>query len=64
MTPNLLEMTAPLREDFSIPYHDFGPAAERPRLAMVAGVHGNELNGIFVLSRLAEYLQRIADGTQ
>jgi len=64
MTPTLLEMTAPLREDFAIPYHDFGPAAERPRLAIVAGVHGNELNGIFVLSRLAEYLQGIADGTR
>jgi len=63
-TPTLLEMTAPLREDFSIPYHDFGPSTQRPKLALVAGVHGNELNGIFVLSRLAEYLQRIADGTQ
>lgn len=63
-TPTLLEMTAPLREDFVIPYHDFGPRTEAPRLALVAGVHGNELNGIFVLSRLAEYLHRIAEGTR
>jgi predicted deacylase len=59
MTPTLLEMTAPLRDDFAIPYHDFGPAGERPALALVAGLHGNELNGIFVLSRLAEFLARI-----
>lgn len=63
-TPTLLQMTAPLREDFAIPYHEFGPQAARPKLALVAGLHGNELNGIFVLSRLAEYLRRIADGLQ
>jgi predicted deacylase len=57
-------MTAPLREDFTIPYHEFGPSAGRPKLALVAGLHGNELNGIFVLSRLAEFLRRIADGLQ
>ena len=63
-TPTLLEMTAPLRDDFTIPYHDFGPAAERPSLALVAGLHGNELNGIFVLSRLAEFLARVGDGRE
>jgi hypothetical protein len=62
--PTLLQMTAPLREDFTIPYHDFGPAAERPKLALVGGLHGNELNGIFVLSRLAEFVRRIAEGRQ
>src|SRR5271169_4329272 len=64
MPPTLLKMTAPLREDFAIPYHDFGPPGEAPKLALVAGLHGNELNGIFVLSRLAECLRRIADGSQ
>ncbi|MFN8640172.1 MAG: M14 family metallopeptidase [Candidatus Binatia bacterium] len=61
-TPTLLRMTAPLRDDFVIPYHDCGPAAEKPALALVAGLHGNELNGIFVLSRLAQFLANIADG--
>jgi predicted deacylase len=64
MTPTFLRMTAPLREDFSIPYHDFGPSSAAPNLAVVGGLHGNELNGIFVLSRLAECLRRIADGRQ
>jgi predicted deacylase len=63
-TPTLLEMTAPLRDDFTIPYHDFGPATQRPALALVAGLHGNELNGIFVLSRLAEFLARVGDGRE
>jgi predicted deacylase len=64
MTQAFLRMTAPLREDFSIPYHDFGPSSAALNLAVVGGLHGNELNGIFVLSRLAECLQRIADGRQ
>jgi predicted deacylase len=62
MTPTLLRMTAPLRDDFTIAYHDFGPPGAPTKLALVAGVHGNELNGIFVLSRIAEFLRRISDG--
>jgi predicted deacylase len=61
-TPTLLRMTAPLREDFDIPYHDFGPRSEAPAVALVAGLHGNELNGIFVLARLAGYLRRVETG--
>ena len=60
----LLQMTAPTRADFEVPYHDFGPAAEAPTLACVAGLHGNELNGVFVLARLASYLKRLAAGGQ
>jgi len=58
----LLEMTAPTREDFAIPYHELGPADAPLRLALVAGLHGNELNGVFVLARLANFLQQIAAG--
>ena len=56
MTPRetvLLHMTAPSREDFDVPYHDVGPRDQPPQLALVAGLHGNELNGVFVLARLA-----------
>jgi len=60
--PTLLHMTAPSREDFDVPYHDFGPSAEAPRVALVAGLHGDELNGVFVLSRLASFLRRVANG--
>jgi hypothetical protein len=59
---SLLHMTAPSREDFDLPYHDLGPAEQAPQLALVAGVHGNELNGVFVLARLANFLQRVAAG--
>lgn len=58
----LLHMTAPSREDFDVPYHDVGPQEQTPRLALVAGLHGNELNGVFVLARLANFLQRVAAG--
>lgn len=61
-TPTLLRMTAPLREDFDIPYHDLGPRDRPPAVALVAGLHGNELNGIFVLARLAGYLRRVEAG--
>ena len=57
----MLHMTAPLREDFGIPYHDLGPRDESPRLALVAGLHGNELNGVFVLARLANFLAQVAE---
>src|SRR5215470_7077376 len=61
--PALLRMTAPLRCDFDIPYHDIGSPAEAPKLALVSGLHGNELNGIFALSRLAAVLRGVAAGT-
>ena len=60
--PVLLHMTAPSREDFDIPYHDVGPRDVAPRVALVAGLHGNELNGVFVLARLANFLHQIAEG--
>ena len=60
----LLRMTAPLREDFAIPYHDLGPGGEPPRVALVAGLHGDEANGVFVLGRLASFLRRLeGEGT-
>jgi hypothetical protein len=55
----LLHMTAPTREDFDVPFHDVGPREPTPRLALVAGLHGDELNGVFVLARLASFLRQI-----
>jgi predicted deacylase len=55
--PVLLSMTAPLRERVDVPYHDLGPRAGPPRLALVAGLHGDELNGVLVLARVASFLR-------
>ncbi|HVP28704.1 MAG TPA: M14 family metallopeptidase [Myxococcota bacterium] len=60
--PVMLRMTAPARDVFDVPYHELGPASGAPAAALVAGIHGNELNGIFVLARLASFLRRIAEG--
>ena len=60
----LLHMTAPVRDAFDIPYHDLGPAGGVPRVALVAGLHGNELSGVFVLSRLAGFLADVAAGAR
>jgi len=62
--PALLRMTAPLREDFEIAYHDIGSADSAATLALVAGIHGDELNGVFVLSRLAHFLGGVAADQQ
>lgn len=45
-----------------IPYHDIGTVGKRPRIALVAGLAGQELNGTFALARLADYLRGVADG--
>jgi predicted deacylase len=55
-------MTAPVREGFDIPYHEIGPKAPYPAVALVAGLHGDELNGIFILSRLADFLNSVEAG--
>ena len=48
--------------DGSIPHHDIGPQERAPRLALVADLQGQDLNGMFVLSRLAAFLRDIAMG--
>ncbi|HKX11630.1 MAG TPA: M14 family metallopeptidase [bacterium] len=60
--PSLLHMSAPLREDFDIPFHRIGNPEGPPDIALVGGVHGDELNGVFVLGRLADYLHRVEAG--
>ena len=60
--PSLLHMTAPCREDFDIPFHQIGDGSQEFAVAFVAGLHGNELNGVFVLSRLADYLHEVQLG--
>jgi hypothetical protein len=57
-------MTAPVRDAFDIPYHDVGPRDADPWVALIAGLHGNELNGVFVLSRLAGFLTDVAAGAR
>ncbi len=63
MKRNLLCMTAPVREGFEIPCHELGPASSHPAAALVGGLHGDEINGIFILSRLADFLKSVDAGT-
>jgi predicted deacylase len=62
MIRNLLCMTAPVREGFDIPCHEIGPAGHQPAMALVGGLHGDEINGIFILSRLADFLNNVEAG--
>jgi predicted deacylase len=63
MKRNLLCMTAPVREGFDIPCHEIGPKSPHPAVALVAGLHGDEINGVFILSRLADFLNNVEAGT-
>lgn len=60
--PALFKMTTPLGEGYEIPYHDIGPKDQAPAVALVGGIHGNELNSIFALARLAAVLHPIEQG--
>ena len=62
MIRNLLCMTAPVREGFDIPCHEIGPRSPHPAMALVGGLHGDEINGTFILSRLADFLNGVEAG--
>jgi hypothetical protein len=51
-----------LRHKGWAPRHDIGSWERPPRLALVANLHGNDLNGMFVLSRLATFLRSVEAG--
>lgn len=55
-------LATPLCGEDLFPYHDIGPQGRAPRLALVANLHGNELNGMFALSRLAAFLRSVSLG--
>jgi predicted deacylase len=63
MIRNLLCMTAPVREGFDIPCHEIGPRSPHPSVALVGGLHGDEINGVFILSRLADFLNGVETGS-
>ncbi len=58
----LLLMTAPLRDSVEIPYHDIGPGLSPPEIALVAALHGDEINGTYILARLADFLRCVEAG--
>jgi uncharacterized protein len=62
MIRNLLCMTAPVRDGFDIPVHELGPHSSHPAVALVGGLHGDEVNGIFILARLADFLTGVEAG--
>lgn len=49
-------------EQYMCSYYDIGSKNRTPRLALVGDLYGNELNSMFVLSRLANFLGSIYAG--
>ncbi len=58
----LLLMTAPVRDNVEIPYHDIGPLGAPPEISLVAALHGDEINGTYILARLADFLRHVEEG--
>ena len=52
MIRNLLCMTAPVREGFDIPCHEICPRSPHPAVALVAGLHGDEINGVEIIRKV------------
>jgi hypothetical protein len=42
--------------------HEIGPPATHPAAAFVAGLHGDEINGTFILARLSDFLHGVEEG--
>ena len=55
-------LNARWRGENSILHHDIGPRERTPRLALVADIHDQDVNGMFVLSRLAAFLREVDAG--
>ena len=57
-----LKRAMPLANGVLLPHYDLGPRGRAPRLALIANLNGDDLNGMFVLSRLAAFLRNIETG--
>jgi len=57
-----LKRAMPSVQGVLLPHYDLGPRDRPPRLALVANLNGDDLNGMFVLSRLAAFLRNIEAG--
>ena len=55
-------LAARWRGENSILHHYIGPRERTPRLALVADIHDQDVNGMFVLSRLAAFLREVDAG--
>ncbi len=63
MREELLRIPSATREDFVLHAHRFGPAGgDAPEVAIIAGLHGDEHNGIYVAARLVKRLSELPEG--
>lgn len=63
MLETLLSIELPVGEHYYLKRHRFTPIEEGvdsgKRISIISGTHGDELEGIYVITLLAEWLKRI-----
>ena len=56
---NILTLRLPYRENLHLQRSVFSGGGSGPRVAIVSGIHGDELEGLFVCHRLAAWLENL-----
>ena len=59
----IVSFNSPLGGSIDITKHTFSPADSRPaiRISFVAGLHGDELEGVYICSRIIDYLRTLQE---
>ncbi|QGG46477.1 M14 family metallopeptidase [Heliorestis convoluta] len=62
MLEPILTLNIPFREPMVLYKNEFQGTGEGPIVSLVSGIHGDELNGIYLLTRLAAFLEEVVQG--
>ena len=62
-TTNIVSLSSPLGESTSVLKQTFAPADRRPvkRVSFVAGLHGDELEGVYLCGLLIQFLRKLQE---
>ncbi|MZP28339.1 hypothetical protein GTO91_01210 [Heliobacterium undosum] len=60
----ILELNIPFREPMVIYKNEFRGSGDGPLISLVSGMHGDEISGMYLLSRLAAFLDRVERGLE
>ena len=58
-TQCILSVKSPLGPPIEILKHIFSAQSNKPRVSFVTGLHGDELEGLYICHRLMQYLKEL-----
>ncbi|KAB2953421.1 hypothetical protein F9B85_05795 [Heliorestis acidaminivorans] len=64
MLEPIVELNIPFREPMVIYKNEFRGHGEGPLISLVSGIHGDELNGIYLLTCLSAFLEEVVQGKE